>query len=65
MNINIFGKMDCKYMNISANKYKLLATIRKLSADISSCWNSRFQHSGLSARLLYCTFAEAAFPDSP
>ena len=24
----------------------------KLSANISACWNSRFQHSGLSARLL-------------
>ena len=24
----------------------------KLSENISACWNSRFQHSGLSARLL-------------
>ena len=26
--------------------------MRKLSANISTGWNSRFQHSGLSARLL-------------
>ena len=25
--------------------------MRKLSANISTCWNSRFQLSGLSARL--------------
>ena len=39
-------------INLLANILKLPAKKRKLSANISTGWNSRFQHSGLSARLL-------------
>ena len=35
--------------------------MRKLSVSISTGWNSRFQHSGLSARLI-CTLRSAHSP---
>ena len=45
MFIGIYNKFSCKYMKF-INKYK------KLSANIWPGWNSRFQHFGLSARLI-------------
>ena len=36
MNVNIFGKLACKYIQITANIHKSLAIMRKLSENISS-----------------------------
>ena len=38
--------------NLLANIWKVIAIMRKLSANISTCWNSRFQYFGFSARLI-------------
>ena len=42
------------YDNLLANILNLSANVRKFYANNSTGWNSRFQHSGLSARLM-CT----------
>ena len=43
---NIYDKFACKYI------LKLSAKMRNLFANISTGWNSWFQHFGLSARLV-------------
>ena len=52
INIDIFGKLACKYIKLSINIYKVYVIMRKLFANIFFCWNSRFQHFGLSVRLI-------------
>ena len=48
----IFIYLSTFIIHFAANILNLSANVRKLSANIWTGWNSRFQHFGLSARLV-------------
>ena len=57
----IFKCLSVFFINFLANIWNLLANMWKLSENISTGWNSRFQHSGFSARLPSCLPSEWIF----